>query len=53
MIRSAHAELHRDALRGARQAVLAIRADGEIGADAFHRIEEEVDWLEMSFLHSD
>ena len=47
-IRSAHAELHREALQAARQAVLAMRADGEIGDDAFHRIEEELDWLEMA-----
>jgi CPA1 family monovalent cation:H+ antiporter len=47
-MRSAHAELHRDALRAARQAVLAMRANGEIGDDAFHRIEEELDWLEMA-----
>jgi hypothetical protein len=31
-----------------RQAVLAMRADDEIGEDAFHLIEEELDWLEMA-----
>ena len=31
-----------------RQAVLAKRADDEIGEDAFHLIEEELDWLEMA-----
>ena len=31
-----------------RQAVLAMRADDEIGDDAFHLIEEELDWLEMA-----
>jgi monovalent cation/hydrogen antiporter len=28
--------------------VLAMRASDEIGDDAFHRIEEELDWLEMA-----
>jgi monovalent cation/hydrogen antiporter len=46
--RSAHSELHRAALHAARQAVLAMRADDEIGDDAFHQIEEELDWLEMA-----
>ena len=46
--RSAHGELHRGALGAARQAVLAMRANDEIGDDAFHRIEEELDWLEMA-----
>jgi monovalent cation/hydrogen antiporter len=46
--RTTHGDLHREALRAARQAVLAMRADEEIGDDAFHQIEEELDWLEMS-----
>ena len=46
--RSAHRELHHRALQGARQAVLAMRANDEIGDDAFHQIEEELDWLEMA-----
>jgi CPA1 family monovalent cation:H+ antiporter len=25
-----------------------MRADDEIGDDAFHQIEEELDWLEMA-----
>jgi hypothetical protein len=25
-----------------------MRASGEIGDDAFHRMEEELDWLEMA-----
>ena len=45
--RSAHSEIHRGALQAAREAVLAMRANDEIGDDAFHRIEEELDWLEM------
>src|SRR5688572_10485325 len=39
--RSVHTELHRTALQAARQAVLAMRAQDEIGDDAFHLIEEE------------
>jgi CPA1 family monovalent cation:H+ antiporter len=46
--RSEHSELLRKALQAARQAVLAMRANGEIGDDAFHRMEEELDWLEMA-----
>ena len=44
----AHGELHRRALQAARQAVLAMRDNDEIGDDAFHQIEEELDWLEMA-----
>ena len=44
----AHTAIHRGALHAARQAVLAMRASDEIGDDAFHRIEEELDWLEMA-----
>ena len=36
------------ALAAARRAVIAMRARDEIGDDAFHRIEEELDWLEMA-----
>jgi monovalent cation/hydrogen antiporter len=45
---SVHTEIHRTALQAARQAVLAMRASNEIGDDAFHEIEEELDWLEMA-----
>ena len=45
---SAHIDLHRRALHAARQAVLAMRANQDIGDDAFHRIEEELDWIEMA-----
>jgi CPA1 family monovalent cation:H+ antiporter len=44
----AHRALHRSALKAAREAVIAMRASDEIGDDAFHQIEEELDWLEMS-----
>jgi Na+/H+ antiporter len=47
-VRSAHAALHRGAIHAARVAVLAMRANDEIGDDAFHVIEEELDWLEMA-----
>jgi CPA1 family monovalent cation:H+ antiporter len=46
--RSAHIDLHRRALQAARQAVLAMRASGEIGDDAFHQMEEELDRLEFA-----
>ena len=45
---AAHNALHSGALQAARQAVIAMRARGEIGDDAFHLIEEELDWLEMA-----
>jgi CPA1 family monovalent cation:H+ antiporter len=43
-----HAEAHRAALQAARAAILEMRANDEIGDDAFHMMEEELDWLEMS-----
>jgi monovalent cation/hydrogen antiporter len=45
---SQHGELHRRALKAARQEVLGMRASNEIGDDAFHRVEEDLDWLEMA-----
>ncbi len=45
---SAHSDVHGTALKAAREAVLAMRGNDEIGDDAFHRIEEELDWLEMA-----
>ena len=45
--RADHNDFHRDALDAARQAVLAMRASNEIGDDAFHELEEQLDWLEM------
>jgi monovalent cation/hydrogen antiporter len=47
-VRSEHTTLHREALKAARDAVLAMRGNDEIGDDAFHEIEEELDWLEMA-----
>src|SRR5262245_57268003 len=40
--------IRRAALQEARQAVLAMRANDEIGDDAFHEMEELLDWLEMA-----
>jgi len=41
-------EIRRGALHAARQAVIAMRDSGEIGDDAFHQMEEELDWVEMA-----
>ncbi len=46
--RFAHGDIHRRALYAARQAVFAMRASDEIGDDAFHQLEEELDWIEMA-----
>lgn len=45
---AAHGEIHRAALQAARQAVIDMRTNDEIGDDAFHQMEEELDWLEMA-----
>jgi CPA1 family monovalent cation:H+ antiporter len=45
---SSHGQIHRTALQAARKTVLAMRANKEIGDDAFHAMEEELDWLEMA-----
>jgi len=46
--RSAHSDIHRGAVEAAREIILAMRANDEIGDDAFHQMEEELDWLEMA-----
>src|SRR5262245_30362143 len=38
----------RAARQAARQAVIDMRTNDEIGDDAFHQVEEELDWLEMA-----
>jgi Na+/H+ antiporter len=43
-----HVDIHRQAVDAAREAVLAMRASDEIGDDAFHQMEEELDWIEMA-----
>jgi CPA1 family monovalent cation:H+ antiporter len=40
--------LRRQAIRAARTALVAMRSSGEIGDDAFHRLEEELDWAELN-----
>ena len=45
--RSANNYTTETALQAARAAVLAMREKDEIGDDAFHRVEEDLDWLEM------
>jgi CPA1 family monovalent cation:H+ antiporter len=44
---SSHEEIHDRALAAARREVFDMRARDEIGDDAFHRLEEEFDWVEM------
>jgi len=44
---SSHEEIHRRALSAARRVAFDMRARDDIGDDAFHRLEEEFDWLEM------
>jgi len=39
---------YRAALRAARQVLLAMRNSGEIGDDAFHTLENDLDWMEVS-----
>jgi CPA1 family monovalent cation:H+ antiporter len=42
-----HEDAHRRALAAARRVAFDMRARDEIGDHAFHRLEEELDWLEM------
>jgi monovalent cation/hydrogen antiporter len=35
------------ALRTERQTILALRQSGEMGDDAFHIVEQELDWVEI------
>jgi monovalent cation/hydrogen antiporter len=44
---SDHEDIHRRALAAARQVILDMRAQDDIGDDAFHLLEEEFDWIEM------
>ena len=46
-LRSDHEEIHRRALAMARQVLFDMRSKDEIGDHAFHRLEEEFDWIEM------
>ncbi|MDR2213543.1 MAG: sodium:proton antiporter [Pseudomonadales bacterium] len=47
-LRHAHSDIHGGALHAARQAILVMRANDEIGEDAFHQLEVELDWLDMA-----
>ncbi len=44
---SSHEVVHRRALEAARRTILDMRDRDEIGDDAFHRLEEELDWVEL------
>jgi Na+/H+ antiporter len=44
----ARREIYGNAVDAARQAVLAMRTNDEIGDDAFHKLEEELDQLEIA-----
>jgi monovalent cation/hydrogen antiporter len=46
--RTPHDKLRRAAVATARRTLLALRDTDAIGDDAFHIVEEELDWLEMS-----
>jgi CPA1 family monovalent cation:H+ antiporter len=39
--------MHRRALAEARRMVFEMGATGDIGDDAFHRLEEESDWVQL------
>ncbi|HVQ02563.1 MAG TPA: sodium:proton antiporter, partial [Burkholderiaceae bacterium] len=39
---------YRAALQAARQVLLAMRDRGDIGDDAFHTLENDLDWMEVS-----
>ena len=43
-----HRHLRQRAITAARQAVFEMRSTQEIGDDAFHQLEEHLDWLEMA-----
>ena len=41
-------EVLRRAVEAERRRLVELRADGSIGDDAFHRVEEELDWAELN-----
>jgi len=45
---SAYEAAYRQALRAGRTALLKLRDDGDIGDDAFHTLENDLDWMEAS-----
>jgi len=44
---STHDAIHQRAVDAARRVIIEMRARDDIGDDAFHRLEEELDWVEM------
>lgn len=48
LLDSEHAQLRRQAVSAARVTILELRRSAEIGDDAFHRLEEELDYIEIS-----
>jgi CPA1 family monovalent cation:H+ antiporter len=44
---TAHADVLRAAMTAERRRLISLRADGTIGDDAFHRVEEELDLAEL------
>jgi monovalent cation/hydrogen antiporter len=40
--------IHRVALQAARRSLLALRDNADIGDDAFHALENDLDWMEVS-----
>lgn len=44
---SDHEDIHRRALTAARRVIFDMREKDDIGEQAFHRLEEEFDWVEM------
>jgi CPA1 family monovalent cation:H+ antiporter len=44
----AHRQIYGEAVDAARQAILSMRTNDEIGDDAFHKLEEELDQLEIA-----
>jgi CPA1 family monovalent cation:H+ antiporter len=46
--RSGYEPAYRQALQSAREALLGLRDSGAIGDDAFHTLENDLDWMEVS-----
>jgi CPA1 family monovalent cation:H+ antiporter len=43
-----HERIHQSALAAARKTIFDMRERDEIGDDAYHRLEQEFDWMEMA-----
>jgi CPA1 family monovalent cation:H+ antiporter len=46
--REVHAAAYAQALLAARRTLLELRSSGVIGDDAFHSLEDEIDWMELA-----